>query len=117
MRLDKVHEQEVAQRKGNTGRTILQLIWLTINFAAAYFVVEWLLAEKYISLNRLYNGGIPRTVPEWVLQGALMFIGVIIIQFFFIMGYMVASPVGRRRSGRPTLRSWNPDPNDDQRPH
>lgn len=117
MRLDKVREQEVAKRQGNTGRTILQLIWFAITFIMAYFIVEWLLAERYISFSRLYGGGIPRVIPEWLLQGGLMLIVVIVIQFFFLMGYLIASPLGRKRSGRPTLRSWNPDPNDDNRPH
>ncbi len=38
MRLDEAHEAELARRKGNSWKTILQLIWLGICAVGAYFL-------------------------------------------------------------------------------
>ena len=114
MRLDKVRDQEQAQRQGNTGRTLIQLIWSGISFVIAYFVSEWLFARGIFTPQMAYAGGVPRILPEWVIQAGIMLLMVIVMQFFMLLGFMIASPLGRLRSGRATLRSWNPDPNDDR---
>lgn len=114
MRLDKIREREMAQRRGRTGRTIIQLIWLGISFVIAYFASEWLFSSGIFTPQMAYAGGIPRFLPEWVIQGVIMGLIVIVMQFFLLLGFMIANPVGRRRSGRPNLNSWNRDPNDDR---
>ncbi len=114
MRLDKIREREMAQRRGSAGRTFIQLIWLGISFVIAYFVSEWLFTSGIFTPQMAYAGGVPRFFPEWVIQGVIMLLMVIVMQFFLLLGFMIANPIGRRRSGRPTLTSWNPDPNDDR---
>ena len=114
MRLDKIHERELARRRGRTGRTIIQLIWFGISFVIAYFASEWLFASGIFTPQMAYAGGVPRALPEWVIQGIIMLLIVFVMQFFLLLGFMVANPRGRRRSGRPNLSSRNPDPNDDR---
>ncbi|MCA9940201.1 MAG: hypothetical protein KC418_16280 [Anaerolineales bacterium] len=114
MRLEKVRERELAGRKGTTGRTVLQLTWLGICFVIAYFVSNWVFAEGIFTPQMAYAGGLPRAVPEWVIQGGIMLLLVLVMQFFMVLGFLVATPLGRSRSGKATLRSWNPDPNDER---
>ena len=113
MRLDKKREEEIAQRKGMTGRTIIASIWLLISIALGYVLVNYLIAQKFLNLNIFYQWGIPRVVPSWVFLAVLVLLVVAIMQFFLLFGFMVASPEGRRRSGRGTLYSRNKDPFDD----
>jgi hypothetical protein len=42
----------------------------------------------------------------------LMVVFVVIINFFVLLGYAVASPVGRRHPGTPSMYSQEPDPDD-----
>jgi uncharacterized membrane protein len=112
MRLDKKREEELAQRQGMTGRTIVGFIWLLISMVAAYFLVDYLIAEKYLNLNMFYDMGIPRSVPEIVFQIVIILLIVAIMQFVLIFGYVVASPDGRRRTGDPSLYSRSKDPFD-----
>ena len=114
MRLEKKHEQELAERKGRTGRTIVQLIWFIITFAIAYFITEWVFAEGWLTPAQIYQGGVPLEVPEWAIQAALMLLIVVVIQFFTLLGFMFGSPRGRGRLGRPSAHTWNPDSNDDR---
>lgn len=114
MRLDRIREQELSRQKGRSWRTILQLIWWAISFVIAYFVSEWLFAQEIFTPQMAYAGGIPRALPEWAIQGGLMVIIVVVIQFFMLLGFMFANPRGRSRSGKASLHSWNPDPDDDR---
>jgi len=114
MRLEKKHEEELAQRKGMTGRTIVATIWLLISIAVGYFLVTYLIEQKYLSLNMFYQWGVPRVVPDWIFLIALILIVVAIMQFFLMIGFMVGSPEGRRRTGEPSLYSRTKDPFDDQ---
>jgi hypothetical protein len=68
MRLEKKNEEMLARRKGLTGRTIIQTIWLAISFVAAYFFINYLIDQDYISYDQIYNGfSLPRSVPEWAI--------------------------------------------------
>jgi hypothetical protein len=115
MRLEKRREQELAKRKGNTGRTIAIVIWLGISFVIAYFLTRMLFDQGYISYQIMYNEMyIPRAVPEWGLQFLIMFIIVSVMQMLFYVAYFIASPEGQQRTGDPTLKSRNKDPFDDR---
>ncbi len=114
MRLDKKREEEVAQRQGMTGRTIVGFIWLLISLAASYFLVNYLIAQDYLNLSMFYDMGVPRQVPEEVFLVAIILVLVGIMQFFLAFGYMIASPEGRRRTGDPTLYSRSKDPYDNE---
>lgn len=111
MRIEKKKEQELARRKGMTKRTVIQVIWLLISAAFAYYVVQGLFDGGYITMDFFYRElAIPRNIPEIAIQGALILLIVFIMQFFLIFGYVAASPQGRARSGKPSPYSSNPDP-------
>ncbi|MFO7537760.1 MAG: hypothetical protein R6X32_06835 [Chloroflexota bacterium] len=114
MRLEKKNQEILNKRKGLTGRTIIQMIWLLISFAVAYFAVTYLLNEGVITYQRIYSQlGLPRSVPEAVLLFGMMFVIVFIMQFILIFGFMIGAPEGRRKLGDPTIKSRNKDPFDD----
>jgi uncharacterized membrane protein len=112
MRLERKREEEVAKRKGMTGKTIIQFIWLLISFVIAYFVVKFIFDAGYISYNMFYGVGIPRSIPPIVIMIVLMFVVVVAMQFFLFIGFIMANPEGRRRTGDPTLQSRSEDPYD-----
>ena len=111
MRLEKQQQQELAKRQGLTGRTIVQTVWFFITGAAAYFLLEWLIAADYLSMGFFHNRMlIPHFVPDPVIKGLFVLVVVIIMQFFLLIGFVFASPQGRARTGKPTPYSTNPDP-------
>lgn len=112
MRLEKKREEEFERRKGTTGKTIIQVIWLLISFAIAYFVIDLIINAGYISYNMIYAVGIPRAIPPIAIKLVLMFFVVAVMQFFLFIGFMFATPEGRRRTGDPTLKSKTKDPFD-----
>ncbi|MCB9421467.1 MAG: hypothetical protein H6667_16810 [Ardenticatenaceae bacterium] len=112
MRLDQKREEELERRKGKTGKTIIQFIWLLISFVVAYFVVKFIIDAGYLTYNMIYGVGIPRSIPTIVITIVLMFVVVVFMQFFLFIGFMVANPEGRRRTGDPTLKSRTKDPYD-----
>ena len=112
MRLEKKHEEELDKRRGLASRTLIQIIWLIISFTIAFFLVDYLFGQDYISFNMVYQAGIPRIVPEWAITLVLMIFVVAIMQFLLFMGYAFTSPEGRRRTGDPTLKSRARDPYD-----
>jgi len=113
MHLEKKEQQELSRRKGLTIRTIIQTIWLIISFALAYLLTNALESEGAFSYGQIYQMfSIPGTVPRWAIQGALMLIIVIIMQFLFFLIFAWFSPEGRRKLGRPTLHSQYKDPFD-----
>ena len=115
MRLEKKHEEELAQRKGLTGKTIIQVIWLLITGGLAYLFVNYLFSQDIITASVFYNQlYIPRSVPELGLKLILVLGMVIIMQIVFSIGYIIASPEGRRRTGDATMYSRNKDPFDDR---
>ena len=118
MRLDRKRDSERAQRKGLAARTIVQSIWLILSGVMAYFVLDWLFTSEQLSYSFFYNTlAIPRSVPEPVILGALIVIIVFIMQFFLVMGYAIASPQGRERSGNPSPYSSTYDPMQDDYRH
>jgi hypothetical protein len=113
MRIDKRREVEQARRKGSTGRTFVQTIWLLISFVAAYFVSQWLFDQGIVSYGFFYTKlFIPRVVPPWAILGGFILVIVIVMQFFVLMGYFLGNPRGREKSGRASAYTHNPDPFD-----
>ncbi len=116
MRIQKKKDEELAQRKGLTGRTIIMVIWLGLSFAVAYFLTTYLFNNDIVTYNMFYNDlRIPASIPKWGVQFIFMFAIVVMMQFFLYLGFFFASPEGRRRTGDPSMRSRNKDPFDDGR--
>lgn len=114
MRLDKKRDSERAQRQGLAKKTIIQVIWFAISALLAYFVFDWLFTTGELTYNFFYNVlSIPRAVPEFAIMAALILIAVMIMQFFLVLGYVIASPQGRERTGRPSAYSSTFDPMED----
>ena len=113
MRLEKQREEEVARRKGMTGRTILGFIWLGICFAAAYFFIGWLFETGELRPSFFWN---QLFIPRWVSVDALQILAAIVIvvvmNFFVLLGFGFSSRSGRTRPGTPSLKSRNPYPLD-----
>jgi hypothetical protein len=118
MRIDKIQEMEAQKRKGSTGRTLIQVAWLAFAIGISYAFTEFLFAQEYLTKAMLYNRLlIPGNVPLWVVKGALIFIMVVVIQFVVFLGYVMANPRGRNRSGKASPYSSNPDPFDNPYGH
>ncbi len=105
MRLEKKKDEEIAARKGMTGKTIIAFIWLAISAVMAYFFVDYLFASGILSHGTFYGAGIPRSIPDWVITGVLVLLVVAFMQTFLLFGFILASPEGRRKTGDPTLYS------------
>ncbi|WP_420629555.1 hypothetical protein [Candidatus Leptofilum sp.] len=115
MRLEKKQEERLAQRKGLTGKTIIQVIWLLFTGTLAYFFVNYLFAEEILRPGIFYNQlFIPRSVPEIGLKLIVVLGLVIVMQIVFSIGFIIASPEGRRRTGDASMYSRNKDPFDDR---
>ena len=113
MRLEKKRLSDLEKRKGLTGRTVIQAIWLLITAVAAYFLIEAFIAQELFTYQQLRRWlFISPTVPEWAVQAGAILAFVIVMQFFFIFGFAFFSNTGRIRPGRPSLTSRNPDPLD-----
>lgn len=118
MRLEKKRDSELAQRKGMAIKTIVQVLWFGISAVAAYFVLNWLFTTGELSYDFFYNElAVPRSVPELGILAALIFIAVMIMQFFLVLGYVIASPQGRERTGNPSPYSTTYDPMQDDYRH
>jgi uncharacterized membrane protein len=115
MRLEKKHDEELARRKGLTGKTVVQVIWLLFTGTLAYFFVSYLFNEGIITTGIFYNQlFIPRSVPIVGLKLIVVLGMVIVMQIVFSIGYIIASPEGRRRTGDASMVSRNKDPFDDR---
>lgn len=115
MRLEKKQQEELQQRKGLTGRTIVQVIWLIISGVIAYFLLNYLEGQGAFTYDEIYRlVAIPRSVPEWAVMGGMILLIVIVMQVAMLIGFIVASPEGRRRTGQPSLHSHSKDPFDSE---
>lgn len=113
MRLEKKRLSDLEKRKGLTGRTIIQTIWLMITAVAAYFLIETFIAQELFSYQQVRRWlFISPTVPDWAVQAGVILAFVIVMQFFFVFGFAFFSNIGRVRPGTPTLISRDPDPLD-----
>lgn len=113
MRLEKKKDEEIAARKGMTGKTIVAFIWLAISAVAAYFLVNYIFDTGALRYSTFYNMGLPEQIPNWVIMAVMVLIVVAFMQSVLIFGYMLGSPEGRRRTGDASLYSHSSDPYDD----
>ncbi len=116
MRLEKQQEAELAERKGLAGKTVIQFIWLSISFVVAYFVARYIFDNGILKLSSFYSAlNVSRAqVPPWAFLGLVMVIIVMIMQIILYMGFVFASPEGRRKTGKPSLHSRVKDPHDSE---
>ncbi len=115
MRLEKKRAEELSKRKGLTGKTIVQVIWLLVTGTLAYFFASYLFDQGLVTTGLFYNQlYIPRSVPLWGLKLIMVLGMVIVMQIVFSIGFIIASPEGRRRTGDATMHSRNKDPFDDR---
>ncbi|PID85440.1 MAG: hypothetical protein CSA11_07815 [Chloroflexi bacterium] len=105
MRLEKKKDEEIAARKGMTGKTILTFIWLIISTVVAYGFINYLIDIGILSYSMFYSVGLPRLIPEWVITIVLVLVVVVLIQIFLFFGFVIVSPEGRRKTGTPTAYS------------
>ena len=115
MRLERKHDAELEQRRGLAIKTIIALIWFGLCFTAAYFLVNWQFDSDILTTGAIYNRlRIPTTVGEDFIRIGLMVLIVFLMNFFVLVGFAFASPLGRVRPGKPSLRSREVDPNADR---
>jgi len=116
MRLEKQQDAVLAERKGLTGRTIIQFFSLLISAVIAYFIAMYMFENGILSVGRLQAAFsfIPFHIPNLVFLAGTMFIIVVIIQFFIAIGFALGSPEGRRKTGKPSMHSRVKDPNDSE---
>lgn len=113
MRLDAKRDRELARRKGLAKRTIVAAVWLAICFGLAFLIMNYLFDNDLLSYNFFYSRlFIPREVSETAILIGSMIVIVIVINFFVLLGFGLASPAGRRRPGTPSMYSSEPDPDD-----
>jgi hypothetical protein len=119
MRIDKLKEMEGKKRRGSTGRTLVQGIWLLIAIGLAYAFTEYVLfGGGYVTPNMLRNYFLlPAQVPVWAMKAAIIFLLVVAIQFFLFLGFAIANPRGRTRTGKPNAYSDDLDPFDNPYGH
>ncbi len=123
MRIDRVREAELKQRKGSSIKMIIQLIWFGISCVIAYFLSSYIfnnteLTIEFLRTSFLVPAGISNAaVPDWAIHAVFAFVLVLIMQFIFAIGYAFGSPEGRKKTGQPRADSRNPDPFDDERPY
>lgn len=111
MQLEKQKQQELKEREGLAGRTIAQVIWLLLSAVIGYFIIQALFDQQILTYGFFYNTlGLPAVITEPMILAALILVTVIIMQFFFVLGFAFASPQGRRPTGKATARAQDPDP-------
>ena len=113
MRLEKKKDEEIAARKGMTGKTIIAFIWLAISAVAAYVLVKYMFDTDVLRYSTFYNMGLPNQVPQWAIMAVMILFVVAIMQVFLMFGFIFASPEGRRRTGDASLYSHSKDPYDE----
>jgi hypothetical protein len=125
MRLQRKQEEELARRKGNAGKTIIQFVWLLISFVLAYFLANYLfnseviteeaIVDTLLDLISLVGGSVSAaSIPGWLVLGVVMLVIVFFMQLFLFIGFALASPEGRQRTGDPSLRTRHPQDFDDR---
>ena len=112
MRIEKQKDAELAERKGLTGKTIIQFFSWLISAVIAYFIATYLFDSNILNYSRLRAtfSFIPFYIKDWIFLAGTMFIIVVIIQFFVSIGFALGSPEGRRKTGKPSMHSRVKDP-------
>ena len=115
MWIDKKRQQESEKRKGLSVRTGVVVGVLVIGFVTVYLLTAWLFSSGTMSIELFYNDlGIPRTISENTIHIALVLLIVFALQFLAVIGFAMANPEARKRSGQPSAVAQNPDFYDSQ---
>lgn len=114
MFIEKQREAELARRRGTARRVIVQVIWLIVWGVIAYFLTDYLFQAGYVTADDIYRAGVPREVPEELFFWATLLFIVVVSQIMLTIGFLLGSSRGRRRPGRASAYSDNPDPLDNQ---
>jgi len=110
MRLDEINKAKQAQRRGFARRFILSLIWLAITVVVAIFFVDWILENGVITYNQVVvNLSLPASVSTSMIRIGIIVLVVFILQFLTLTVVALATPSGRERTGKPTVKSKDLD--------
>ena len=110
MMLKQKREAEYRRERSRFLSFVLWSGWTIFIGFVAWFLTQWLLFESgAMTLETLYLGGFPRSIPEEGLVYIVAGIVFIVINIFIMIGYFLALPSGRRRADRPTTYSRKPD--------
>ncbi|MFK7800359.1 MAG: hypothetical protein AB8G95_01890 [Anaerolineae bacterium] len=103
-------EPEYRRERSWFGLFLLRAIWMVFLAVISWYVAQWLLFEsELLTIETLYRGGFPRTLPEEVIAYIVTATVFLLINIFIMIGYFLAQPSGRRRADRPTTYSRKPD--------
>lgn len=113
MRLDMQRDKILEKRKGFAWRTIVAVTWFSLCILVAYFFVDWLFESETLTYNFFHSRlSIPWEWDDWTIDAALIFVVVVAMNVLLLLGYSMFSTTGRRRPGRASLYSHDPDPDD-----
>lgn len=105
-------DEEPEYRRGRSwfGLFLLRVIWMIFLAFVSWNVTQWLLLDsELLTVETLYRGGFPRTIPEEIIVYIVTATVFLLINIFIMIGYFIAQPSGRRRADRPTTFSRRPD--------
>lgn len=110
MRIDMKRQAEMDKRQGMTKRTVLTVVALLIGFVLAYLLTASLFSRGIINEELVYDqlslpGELSMGVVRLIVAGLTTFFMWLII----LLGFAIASPSARQRSGRPSATSPDPD--------
>lgn len=115
MWIDQKRRQEIEERQGLSKRTIMVITILFASVTAAYFFTGWLFSSGLLTLDFFHNElKIPGTIGQETIRFGLVILIVLGLQFIGIMGFALAIPENRQRSGEPTAVTKHPDFYDSQ---
>jgi hypothetical protein len=110
MWIDRKRQQETEKRKGLSVRTGVVVGVLVSGFIGAYLLTAWLFSSGTMSIDLFYNNlGIPRTISQNTIHIVLVLFIVFALQFLAVIGFAMANPEARKRSGQPSAVAQNPD--------
>ncbi len=113
MRLDSQRERMLEKRKGFAWRTIVAVIWFGLCIAASIFFVEWLFDTGTLTYNFFHAKlSIPWEWDDWIIDAGLIVVVLVAMNLLLLLGYSMFSSTGRRRPGKASLYSQDPDPDD-----
>lgn len=106
MKLEKKKERELAERQGSAKTTIIFGSWLIISAVIGYFLFNYLDTSDTFTMRTLRGElKLPSSVPEWAVMIGAILVFVMVCQIALALGFFLASPDGRRKSGKGDLRS------------
>ena len=110
MKLERKREEELAQRQGNTGRTVIMVIWLGIAGFASYYIANIIFTGGTLTYDQARDAMVfpiigltaPRVnaIPDLLIQGSCILLILIFMQTILFVGFALGNPAARRKSGQ-----------------